>query len=117
VASLGKAVPLLPAILLLAAMNAFSEEMSYRAPQLATSYEVVGKNQAMLLAAAFFGIGHYYGVPYGVIGVVMAGFLGWLLSKSMLETKGFLWPWFIHFLQDVVIFAFLGIGSIVAGGG
>jgi hypothetical protein len=116
-ASLGKAIPLIPAILLLAAMNAFSEEMSYRSPQLATSHEAVGKNQAMLLAAAFFGIGHYYGVPYGVVGVLMAGFLGWLLSKSMLETKGFFWPWFIHFLQDVVIFTFLGIGSIVAGGG
>jgi membrane protease YdiL (CAAX protease family) len=116
-ASLGNAVPLIPAILVFAAMNAFSEEMSYRAPQLATSHEVVGKNQAMLLSAAFFGIGHYYGVPYGVVGVLMAGFLGWLLSKSMLETKGFLWPWFIHFLQDVVIFTFLGIGSIMAGGG
>lgn len=116
-ASLGNVVPLIPAILVFAAMNAFSEEMSYRAPQLATSHEVVGKNQAMLLSAAFFGIGHYYGVPYGVVGVLMAGFLGWLLSKSMLETKGFLWPWFIHFLQDVVIFTFLGIGSIMAGGG
>ena len=89
VASPGKAVPLLLAILLLAAMNAFSEEMGYRAPQLTTSFEAVGEDQAMLLAAAFFGIGHYYGVPYGIIGVVMAGFLGWLLSKSMLETKSF----------------------------
>jgi hypothetical protein len=110
------AAPLLPAVLLFAAMNAFSEEMSYRAPQLATTHEVIGKDQSILLAAAFFGIGHFYGVPYGLVGVVMSGFLGWLLGKSMLETKGFFWPWFIHFTQDVVIFTFLGIGSITAGG-
>jgi hypothetical protein len=34
----------------------------------------------------------------------MTGFLAWLLGKSVLETKGLLWAWFIHFLPDVVIF-------------
>jgi hypothetical protein len=29
----------------------------------------------------------------------------WLFfGKSMVETKGFLWPWLIHFLPDVMIF-------------
>jgi len=51
-----------------------------------------------LLTAVFFGIGHYYGIPYGVIGAVMAGVLGWLLGKSMLEIKGIFWAWVIHFL-------------------
>ncbi|HEX2695726.1 MAG TPA: hypothetical protein VHP61_08215 [Acidobacteriota bacterium] len=35
-----------------------------------------------------------------------AAFLGWLLGKSMLETKGLLWPWFIHFVPDVIVFLF-----------
>jgi hypothetical protein len=35
----------------------------------------------------------------------MTGFLAWLIGKSMLETGGFLWPWFIHFVPDVVVFA------------
>jgi hypothetical protein len=109
--------PLLPFVLLFAGMNAFSEEMSYRAAPLATLHDKVGKGQALLVTAAYFGIWHYYGVPYGVIGVVMAGILGWLLGKSMLETKGFFWAWFIHFLQDVMIFSFMAIGSVVAGGG
>jgi hypothetical protein len=78
---------------------------------------VLSNRQAILLTAAYFGIGHYYGVPYGIIGVLMAGILGWLLGKSMLETKGFFWAWFIHFLQDVMIFSFMAIGSIAAGGG
>jgi hypothetical protein len=36
-------------------------------------------------------------VPNGVIGVVMATCLGWLLGKAMLETRGFFWAWFITF--------------------
>ena len=35
----------------------------------------------------------------------MAGFLGWLLAKSVAETQGVFWAWFIHFQQDVLIFA------------
>jgi uncharacterized protein len=34
----------------------------------------------------------------------LAGFLGWLLAKSIVETRGIFWAWFIHFLQDVIIF-------------
>jgi hypothetical protein len=62
--------------------------------------------------SAYFGIFHFYGIPYGVIGVILAGFLGWLLGKSMLETRGLFWAWFLHFLQDVFIFAFMAIGFI-----
>jgi len=50
------------------------------------------------------------------VGVILAAFLGWILGKSMLETRGLFWAWFIHFLQDVLIFAFLAIGSITPGG-
>jgi len=112
-----RALPFLPAVLLAAILNAFNEEMTYKASFLSVLEDVVGKHQALWLMAAFFGIGHFYGVPYGVIGVLMAGFLGWFLGKSMLETRGLWWAWFIHFIQDVLIFAFLAIGSITPGGG
>ncbi len=111
-----QAAPMLPGVLLLAAMNAFGEEMTYRAPLLATLEGTVGSRQALWIAALFFGIEHYYGVPYGVVGVLLASFLGMILSKAMVETRGFFWAWFIHFLQDVAIFAFMAIGSIVPGG-
>ena len=75
-----------------------------------------GARQAVLIAAAFFGLGHYFGVPYGIIGVGMASFLGWMMGKAMIETRGFFWAWFIHFLQDVMIFSFMAIGSIRPGG-
>jgi hypothetical protein len=111
-----RALPFLPAVLLAAALNAFNEEMSYKASFLAVLEGIVGKQQSLLLMAAYFGIMHYYGVPYGIIGVLLAAFLGWVLGKSMLETRGLAWAWFLHFLQDVWIFAFMAIGSITPGG-
>lgn len=111
-----KALPMLPVIVILALMNSFSEEVNYRASMIATLHGVVSNQQTILITAGFFGIGHFYGVPYGILGVAMAGVLGWLLGKAMLETKGFFWPWSIHFLQDVLIFSFMAIGSVVAGG-
>jgi CAAX amino terminal protease family. len=112
-----RALPFLPFVLIAAVLNAFNEEMTYKASFLSVLENVVGKYQALWLMAAYFGIGHFYGIPYGVIGVIMAGFLGWFLGKSMLETRGLGWAWLIHFVQDVLIFAFLAIGSIVPGGG
>lgn len=112
-----RALPFLPVVLLAAAMNAFYEEMTYKASFLSVLEGVVGRQHALLLMAVYFGALHYYGIPYGVVGVLMAGFLGWLLGKSMLETRGLFWAWFLHFLQDVLIFSFLAIGAVTAGGG
>ena len=111
-----KALPFLPMILLAAALNFFNEEMTYKASFLSVLVDVVGKQHALLLMAVYFGAFHFYGIPYGITGVLMATLLGWLLGKSMLETRGLFWAWFIHFLQDVFIFAFLAIGSITPGG-
>jgi hypothetical protein len=114
---LAQVLPALPGILLFAAMNAFNEEMTYRAPMLAALETPVGTRQAWWMSAAFFGIAHFYGVPYGWVGVALATFNGWLLGKAMLETRGLFWAWWMHFLQDVAIFVFLAAGSITPGGG
>jgi membrane protease YdiL (CAAX protease family) len=104
-ATVVKALPLLPAVLLFAAINAFTEEVYFRAGPLATLTEIIGKGQTLLLVAVFFGLAHWlYGSPPGLVGALMTGFLAWLLGKSMLETRGIAWPWLIHFLPDVVIF-------------
>ncbi len=104
-ATLLKALPLLPVALLLAAVNAFTEESYFRCSLVSTLHETLGKTQTLLLTLVFFGLGHWlYGSPPGLLGFLMVGFLAWLLGKAMLETKGFLWPWIIHFVPDVVIF-------------
>lgn len=99
--------PVLPWVLILAALNAFSEEMTYRAPLLASLEPAVGSGAALWQSAVFFGVAHYFGVPGGLLGAAASVFMGWLLSKAMLETRGLFWPWFIHFLSDVAIFASL----------
>jgi len=105
-----------PAILLFAVLNAFSEEVTFRAALIAGSEHVVGARQAVWLAALYFGIAHFYGVPYGILGVVMASFLGWMMGKAMVETRGLFWAWLIHFLQDVLIFSFMAMGAVTPGG-
>jgi hypothetical protein len=114
---LARTVPYLAAILGAAALNAFNEEVTYKASFLSVLVGPVGPRHALRMVAAYFGLAHFYGVPYGVIGVVLAWFLGWILARSMLETRGLGWAWFIHFLQDVVIFGFLAVGAITPGGG
>ncbi len=97
----------LSTILLLAGLNALSEGVVYRNGVLGPLRQVLGTRRAVYLAAVFFGVAHFYGAPQGVIGVVMSTLLGWFLCRSMVETRGLAAPWFIHFLQDVVIFSTL----------
>jgi hypothetical protein len=100
-------LPMVPSILFYAALNAFNEEMTYRAPMLATLEPAVGSSQALGISAVFFGVAHYFGTPGGLIGALLSVFMGWILGKAMVETRGLFWPWFMHFLSDVVIFALL----------
>lgn len=108
-----KALLLSPVVVLFAANNAFNEEIRYRSALIAPVHDVAGKQQAILLSAVFFGLAHYStGVPGGLVGVAMTAIFGWLAGKSMLETKGFFWPWFMHFWGDAAIFLFIATGSI-----
>lgn len=106
-----KALPLIPVSLLIAVINAFNEEFTLRAAPLSTLLPVIGKQQALLITTAYFGLGHFYGVPNGIPGVLLSGFLGWFLGKSLLETKGFFWAWLIHFLPDAFIFTFFAMSA------
>jgi len=99
-------LPLLPIAILIAAMNAFNEEFTLRAAPLSELWKKVGKQHALLLTIVYFGLGHFYGVPSGILGVLLSAFLGWFLGKSLLETKGFFWAWIIHFFPDIIIFTF-----------
>lgn len=108
-----KALPYLPVAILFAAMNGFGEEMSLRAPLLCTLEGQIGRRHVLLLAAVHFGLAHYGGsVSTGIIWVIFAGFLGWLMGKSMLETEGAFWAWLIHFVEDIPIFFFMALNYL-----
>jgi hypothetical protein len=107
-----KLLPILPSILFYAALNAFNEEITYRAPMLATFEPVGGSRHALWMAAYFFGIGHYFGTPGGIAGGIASIFMGWILGKAMLETRGLFWAWFIHLLSDIAIYTFIALALL-----
>jgi hypothetical protein len=103
---------LIPVGLLIATLNAFNEEFTLRAAPIGELNPVIGKSNSLLVTATYFGLGHYFGVPSGVLGVLLSGFLGWFLGKSMIETKGFFVAWLVHFITDIPIFLFFIAGGI-----
>lgn len=93
-------------VIVFALTNAFSEEIIFRFSFVAVVHHSgYSPYVAQGLAAAIFGGIHYFGTPGGIPGVLMAALIGWILAKSMLETRGLFWALAIHFLQDVVIFS------------
>ena len=94
-------------IILFSLSNSFVEEMIYRIGIVSPLSGFIAPNTLFLISAIAFGLPHFAGMPSGLIGASMAGLLGYVLAKSMVETGGFFWAWFIHFIQDVVI-----IGSL-----
>jgi uncharacterized protein len=83
--------------------NAFSEEAIFRIGIISPLYGIFSVPIILLISGVVFGLPHYFGMPSGIIGAVMAGFLGWLLAMSLVETQGLFLAWAIHFVQDVVI--------------
>lgn len=102
---LRKLLPFLPWVLLFSVSNSFSEEVIYRLGVVVPLVGAIDTSYILLISAIAFGAPHLRGMPNGIAGALMAGLLGWLLAKSVVETNGIFWAWFIHFLQDVVIFS------------
>lgn len=85
--------------------NSFVEESITRLGVVVVLKEKLKDKTIPLISSLIFGTVHYWGNPGGIPGVMVAGFLGWFLAKSILETKGIFWAWLIHFVQDVIIFS------------
>jgi membrane protease YdiL (CAAX protease family) len=95
-----------------AAMNSFVEEFLYRSALIPQVLPLFGKGATLLLVSGWFGLAHYFGVPNGLTGVLLAGIGGWFFAKSMIETRGIAWAWFLHFLADFTVYLVL----LLAGG-
>ena len=107
VSKFSQALIYLPAIILAAAVNALAEEFQFHSMLLARLEPVVKPGQAILMTAVLFTSLHYFtGSPSGPLGAVAVLFLGWVAAKSMLETRGLVWAFILHFLADFVIYVF-----------
>lgn len=69
--------------------------------------KLLSPNRIFLISAVIFGLAHFQGMPSGIVGVLLAGLLASISSKSIQETNGIFWAWFIHFLQDLIIISSL----------
>ena len=107
-------IPFTPYVLLFSLSNSFAEEVIYRLGVIVPLHGAIEPQYILILSAIAFGAPHLRGMPNGIVGALMAGVLGWLLAKSMLETSGIFWAWGIHFVQDVVIFSGLVLNAIHA---
>lgn len=99
--AIGLAIPL-------SVSNAFIEELITRWT-VAEGFGTVGAlaRYAPWASALIFGGVHYFGVPAGIVGSIMAGFLAWFSTRSIQDTGGIWWAWSIHFVQDILIFSVL----------
>ncbi len=87
----------------LSVTNALTEELITRWA-IVESLSGAWARLAPWVSALVFGSVHWFGVPGGPIGALMAGFLGWLLARSIQDVRGIGWAWIIHVCQDVLIF-------------
>ncbi len=101
-----RALVFLPAIILAAIINAFAEEFEFRSVLMARLESVLGSRQTIMLTTALFALPHYFGAPSGIFGVLLSTFLGWVFAKSMIETRGLVYAFSLHFLADFIIYIF-----------
>jgi membrane protease YdiL (CAAX protease family) len=108
------ALPYLGLAAIAALLNAFWEEVAYRAAPLSQLGRAVTPATGVLMLAVWFGLGHYYGgIPSGLMGAVLTGAVALLFGRAMIETRGLAWPVALHFVGDLVIYAFLALAATV----
>lgn len=90
-------------IVLFSLSNSFGEEMIFRIGVVSPLRGLLEPATICFISAVLFGLPHFKGMPDGITGSLMAGVLGFVLAKSVVETNGFFWAWLIHFLQDIII--------------
>jgi membrane protease YdiL (CAAX protease family) len=111
------ALPYLGLAAIAALLNAFWEEVAYRAAPLSQLGRAVTPATSVLILAVWFGLGHYYGgIPSGPMGAVLTGAVALLFGRAMIETRGLAWPVGLHFVGDLVIYAFLALAATVPAG-
>jgi membrane protease YdiL (CAAX protease family) len=116
VTNTGEPVPgswdMVPWAILFATLNSFFEEFVSRIVLVGATLPAFGKTHAVLVSATIFAIGHWNGLPAGVLGVLMTFALGYVTAKALVETRGLLVPWVMHMVPDCVLFYSWGIGAV-----
>ena len=97
----------LPLAVIFAIVNSLAEELIFRVTVVQSFSPFWGQMAVAILAAALFGLPHWFGVPGRIPGMILAAFMGYFLALSVMQTQGIAWAWGIHAAQDVVIMMML----------
>jgi membrane protease YdiL (CAAX protease family) len=92
-------------------MNSFAEEFLYRAALIPQVLPLFGKRSTLLLLPVWFGLAHWFGVPSGLTGVILAAIGASFFTRAMIETRGIAWAWFLHFLADFTVYLVLFLAA------
>lgn len=92
-------------IIVLAAVNALSEELIYRGAVVSVAEGRLVSSDIALLSAVLFALAHIRGQAAGIAVIAGSAVVGWCLAHAVLQTHGLFVAWCVHFAQDVVIFA------------
>ena len=101
----------LPWALAFSVINALTEELLFRVTLAEALGPVMAAGWVAAISAVLFGVPHWFGNPGRIPGVLLAGFMGWFLTLSILQTGGIGWAWTIHVVQDIVIITLLVAGA------
>jgi membrane protease YdiL (CAAX protease family) len=108
----GAALPFLVVAAVAAILNAFWEEVAYRAAPLSQLNRAIAPSSGVLILAVWFGLGHFYGgIPSGLVGAVVTAAVALLFGRAMIETRGLAWPLALHFAGDLVIYTFIALAA------
>lgn len=105
------AIRVLPLVLALSLVNAAVEELIFRVSLVNALDGVVPGWGIAIASALVFGIPHYFGKPGGPVGILMAGFMGWFSTMSIVQTGGIGWAYLIHVVQDIIILTLVFVGE------
>ena len=88
--------------------NALVEEFIFRGILWEGLHIITHRWEAALISQALiFGVAHWWGVPNGVLGVMLATIYGLMMGVVRYVTGGLLLPIVVHVFADLVIFALL----------
>jgi membrane protease YdiL (CAAX protease family) len=97
-----------PGVLAGSALNAIFEEYIFRIMLLACFIRSIGTKHALLLTSVLFALEHW---PTSGFAVIHTFYWGWLLGKSMIETRGCSWAIVQHIIGDIPIYALVAMAK------
>ncbi|MBN1882589.1 MAG: CPBP family intramembrane metalloprotease [Deltaproteobacteria bacterium] len=89
-------------------VNALTEECIYRGILWEGLHAVTHRWQtALIVQALIFGVAHWWGVPNGIVGIILGIVYGLMMGFVRYVAGGLLLPIAVHIFADLVVFALL----------